>query len=46
MISSMRSLFDFGKPKLRIIQIVGHTDDVGSDAANIQLSQRRAEACT
>ena len=32
------------KPKLRIIQIVGHTDDVGSDAANMQLSQRRAEA--
>ena len=32
------------KPKLRIIQIVGHTDDVGSEQANLVLSRKRAEA--
>jgi len=32
------------KPKLRIIRIVGHTDDIGSDEHNLKLSQDRANA--
>jgi outer membrane protein OmpA-like peptidoglycan-associated protein len=32
-----------GDPSLRL-RIEGHTDDVGDDAANLQLSKRRAEA--
>ena len=32
------------KPKLRIIRIVGHTDDIGSDESNQKLSEERANA--
>jgi outer membrane protein OmpA-like peptidoglycan-associated protein len=32
------------KPKLRIIRIVGHTDDVGDDSSNMILSKQRADA--
>jgi OmpA-OmpF porin, OOP family len=31
-------------PKLSAVQIVGYTDQIGSDAYNVDLSQRRAEA--
>jgi outer membrane protein OmpA-like peptidoglycan-associated protein len=31
-------------PELRHIEIAGHTDDVGDDAKNLDLSKRRAEA--
>jgi outer membrane protein OmpA-like peptidoglycan-associated protein len=31
-------------PEVKTIRIEGHTDDVGADAANQKLSQRRAEA--
>ncbi len=31
-------------PDIRIIEIQGHTDERGSDAYNLELSQRRAEA--
>ncbi len=32
------------QPEIRRIGVEGHTDDVGSDADNMRLSQRRAEA--
>ena len=31
-------------PSLKIIELSGHTDNIGSDEANQKLSQRRAEA--
>ena len=42
---SLEMLYDLLKenPKL-VIRIIGHTDDVGSDAANIKLSQGRANS--
>mgnify|MGYP000138230854 FL=1 len=31
-------------PEIRLVEVQGHTDDVGQDAYNMKLSQRRAEA--
>ena len=43
LLSEIASLI-LAKPKLRIIRIVGHTDDVGTDESNLILSQDRANA--
>lgn len=42
---SLNELVDFMKrKKTTVIQIAGHTDDVGDDASNMTLSQKRAES--
>lgn len=43
LLSEIASLI-LAKPKLRIIRIIGHTDDVGTDESNMVLSQSRADA--
>ena len=42
--SELRRLVDFMNSHSKSIELIGHTDDVGDDAYNDKLSQRRAEA--
>jgi len=42
--SRLQQVVDALKEDKRSITILGHTDDVGKDEANMQLSQRRADA--